>query len=125
MADEPDMNWGTLDKYQEMRIVYQAKGAAYKAMNEANEQTVQNKPNSAPSGSQESTAFVAKPIELPTISKIFGSGSNIKVKLIYSNGSETVNRVGDLIGDDLKITSISINGVKALQIKSGNVISIN
>jgi type IV pilus biogenesis protein PilP len=131
-AAKNEESMGTLDQMQKQRAIflsqaatYAAQGAMNKARSEANVQSEGNVISSKQDTAKNQSAQDISSTPLPSISKIVGGSGGMKVKLIFSNGDETLNKVGDVVSGNLKITSISLNGVKALQLETGKTISLN
>ena len=116
--------FGDLDQLQGERIWYEQLAATNKAKREATDLG-----GISYSASNVVSGVNAQPIqqqlEIPKVAKIFGSVNSLKVKLSYPNGNESISKTGDILPGGYKITSITINGVTAVQVESGKKITIN
>lgn len=103
---------GDLDELQSQTTYYKALNARNKAKDEAGVEIKTNANNISTSGTQNTS--------LPQITKILGNGGALSVRLVFSDGTESTKRKGDLIPGGYKLNKVSLDEVSVTN-PSGNI----
>ena len=61
---------------------------------------------------------------LPVVDSIMGNDKGLIARIRYADGQTTMNRVGDIINGNLRITKINLQGVTVVSTQNGQAYSL-
>lgn len=108
-----------LDALQEQTVFYKALAVRNKAREESGDTHSFSTGINTPVTTPDQKVSAKNSIPLPSIVSVMGNAKGLIVKLEYSDGSTTSNKIGDVINGNFKLSKVNINEVEVISLTDG------